>query len=165
MRDVLGNSGKTLNMGRKRPTDMKNNRDVMMPGPAPPGVEAEHSTRLSMWQQTFMGYKSRHCGEDGSQHRSNLSATQLVGLKTLGRKVSKLEVIVLQADKGKRFVVVDQATYLSMAQDHISNDVPTTPQEVAYSQRVLSATAKSLGNILGLGRLQSSPSARVQSFV
>ena len=155
LRDVMGESGKTIDMGRKRPMDQKNNHKVRMPGPAPPKIEAEFSTRLSVWQKAFMSYRDKHCDEEGVQSMSNLSPNQMVGLKTLSRKVSKLEAIVLQADKGKQFVVVDQATYLQMAEDHISKDVRTTPSEVAYSQRVLSATAKAVGNILGLGRAHS----------
>ena len=53
---------------------------------------------------------------------------------------------MLQADKGKKFVVVDEETYLLMADDHIAKDEVTGPEEVAESQRVLSSTAKSLGS-------------------
>ena len=35
-RDVISPDFKAVNMGQKRATDMKNNRDVKMPGPAPP---------------------------------------------------------------------------------------------------------------------------------
>ena len=75
-------------------------------------------------------------------------------MKTLGRKVAKLEVVVLQADKGKRFVVCDEATYLAMAMDHVSKDIETTPAEVRSSQNILSCTARALGNIMGMGRAQ-----------
>ena len=153
MRDVMGTGGDTINMGRKRPTDMCNNREVKMPGPAPPPrVEAEYSARLSAWQRAFMSFKDKECREDGTQKKSNLSATQL---KSLNKKVAKVEIIILQADKGKKFVVVDEETYLAMANDHLSRDVQSSPEEVATSQRVLSMTPRALGNILGLGRAQS----------
>ena len=32
LRDVLSDSGSEMNMGRTRPTDMRNNREVRMPG-------------------------------------------------------------------------------------------------------------------------------------
>ena len=69
--------------------------------------------------------------------------------------MAKLEAIVLQADKGKSFVVVDEMTYLAMAQDHVAKDIRTGPKEVSRSQRVLSCTARALGNVLGVGRCQS----------
>ena len=53
MRDVLTTDGKEMDMGRKRPTDMRNNRDVRMPGPAPAGVEAQYTTRLGAWQAAY----------------------------------------------------------------------------------------------------------------
>ena len=155
MRDVVDSSGKDLCMGRKRPTDMVNNREVKMPGPGPPRVEAEFSTRLSSWQRAFMSFKETDCNPDGVQKRSNLSPTQLIAVKTLSKKVAKVEIIVLQADKGSKFVVVDEETYLTMAQDHVCKDKKTSPKEIAESQRILSSTGKALGNILGLGRSHS----------
>ena len=73
-------------------------------------------------------------------------------MKSLGRKIARLEVIILEADKGKRFVVVDQATYLAMASDHTSKDRPATQAEVRKAQRTLSTTAKSMVNMFGVGR-------------
>ena len=147
-------AGDEINMGRLRPTDMKNNREVRMPGPAPPAVEAEYSTRLGVWHSAFSEFKKTHCRENGDQVRSNLSAAQQLGLKSLGKRVAKLEIIVLQADKGRKFVVVDEPTYVSMAMDHVSKDVETSPAEVRTSQNILSCTAKALGNIMGVGRAQ-----------
>ena len=72
-------------------------------------------------------------------------------MKTLAKKVAELDVIILKADKGKKFVVVDQATYLSTGQDHVSKDITTSPTEVRTSQWVLSTTARSLVNVLGVG--------------
>ena len=61
----------------------------------------------------------------------------------------------MESDKGKNFVVMDESTYLSMAEDHTASDQETTPEEVRTSQRVLSATAKALGNVFGVGLAQS----------
>ena len=151
MRDVLNEAGTELDMGRRRPTDMRNNREVKMPGPGRPQVEAEFSTRLGVWQAAFKAQKDKSCIKDGSQLRSNLSMEQQIGLQTLGKKVARLECIVMQADKGKGFVVCDEVTYRAMAQDHVGKDKETTKEEVARSQRVLTSMAKGLGNIFGVG--------------
>ena len=79
----------------------------------------------------------------------------MLGLKTLQGKVAKLECMVLEADKGKTFVVVDERTYRAMADDHISTDPVVTQEEVRESQLVLTSTGKSLANILNLGMNQS----------
>ena len=155
MRDVLSNDGKDLCMGRARPTDMRTNREVMMPGPSKAMVEAEYNTRVGVWEKAYHKYKSNHCKTDGTQLRGNLTVSQQIGLKTLAKKVSSLEVIILQADKGKRFVVVDQPTYLAMGQDHVAKDTVITPEDARASQRILSSMAKSLVNVLGVGTSQS----------
>ena len=154
-RDVLNNEGDEIDMGRKRCTDMRNNRNVRMPAPGPPAVEAEMNTRVGTWRKSFMNFRENNCNKDGVQNQSNLSPNQLLGMKTLLKKVAKLEAIVLEADKGKRFVIVDEATYLEMANDHISGDSPTTPDEVKKSQRILTATAKAIGNVTSLGMKHS----------
>ena len=59
---------------------------------------------------------------------------------------------MLEADKGKRFVVVDQSTYLAMAADHTIKDKPATQAEVRSTQRTLSSTAKAMVNMFGVGR-------------
>ena len=73
-RDVISPDFKAVNMGQKRATDMKNNRDVKMPGPAPPPiVEAGHNTRATMWQEIFMKHRMRLCDKNGKQRKRNLT--------------------------------------------------------------------------------------------
>ena len=45
-RDVMSTDGSSICMERLRPTDMRNNREVRMPGPAPPIVEAQYSKKV-----------------------------------------------------------------------------------------------------------------------
>ena len=67
MRDVISNDGKEIDMRRQRPTDMKNGREVKMPGPAPPVVEAENTVRLGVWQAAFNQHRMEHCRKNGEQ--------------------------------------------------------------------------------------------------
>ena len=87
--------------------------------------------------------------------KKNLSVAQQLGLKSLARKVSKMELIVLEADKGKSFVVTDEATYLDMARDHIAGDKECGPADVRKSERILATTAKAIGNAMNLGTKHS----------
>ena len=155
MRDVLSTDGCHLDMRRKRATDMRGNRSVMMPGPEKPIVEAEHSTRMDVWDKTFAKYMAAHCKESGEQVESNLSRGQALGLKSLLRKVSKLEIIILEADKGGKFVVVDEETFIAMANDHVKGDIPVSKEEVRQNQYILSSLSKAIANILCLGVSQS----------
>ena len=126
-RDVMSSDAKYLDMRRTRATDMKNNRQVMMPGPAKAAMEAMFNTRMGVWQGVHDRYKSKHCNESGEQTKSNLTPNQVLALKSLQRKVSRLELVVLEADKGGKFVVIDEAMYVTMAQDHLAKDTVPVP--------------------------------------
>ena len=120
VRDVLSEDGKRLDMRKKRATDMRGNREVFMPAPGKPIVEAEYNLRSSMWQREFLRFRNENCDKSGRQKTTNLSRSQELGLRSLSRRIAKLELLVLEADKGKRFVVDDKPTYLDMANDHVA---------------------------------------------
>ena len=69
-RDVVEDDCLTVNMGKKRATDMRNNRNVIMPGPGPTRVEANHAVRVGVWLDVFEKYRRRHCDEQGNQRNS-----------------------------------------------------------------------------------------------
>ena len=75
-RDVISEDEKSVRMGRMRVTDMKNNREVCMSGPAPPSVEAALNTRMGVWQECYDRYKKRNCNKKGAQIKSNLTLGQ-----------------------------------------------------------------------------------------
>ena len=154
-RDVISSDGTNVDMRRKRATDMRGNRMVYMPGPDKPIVEAENSTRIGVWDKTFALFMKDNCKDDGTQLKSNLSRSQTLGLRSLSRRVAKVEIVVLEADKGKKFVVVDEATYKAMALDHMRGDIRVSREGVRDSQRILSSTAKSLANMVSLGSAHS----------
>ena len=143
-------------MRRKRPTDMRNNRNVRMPPPGSALLEVERNTRVGTWRKASKDYAKENCDSKGSQLKKNLTVNQMLGLKSLSRKVARLELLVLEADKGKKFVVVDEQTYVNMSMDHVGGDRPTSPAEVRHSQSVLSSTVKALGNAVNLGLSHSS---------
>ena len=75
----------------------------------------------------------------------------MAALKSLGRKVARLQIVILKADKGKRFVVMSEQMYLDMVNNHVSKDRPVTTGEVRSHQRVLSTTAKAMVSMFGVG--------------
>ena len=80
---------------------------------------------------------------------------QRLALARLKKRVAKLGVMVLEADKGKRFVIVDESTYVQMSRDHVTKDRVIEPEDVSCAQRIMSTTAKALVTILGVGKSQS----------
>ena len=135
-RDLIADDGKSMDLGRKRPTDQRNNRKVHMPPPGPPLEEAASNTRMGAWQKALENHRKKFCREDGTQVQSNLSNGQQLALKKLSKRIAKLEILVMESDKGKNFVVMNESTYLAMAADHTASDVKTTPEDMRYSQRV-----------------------------
>ena len=85
-RDVIDNSGESINYGRTRATDMTNNRKVIMPGPESPSQEAINETRINTWRTVFQEYIKSDGNKDGTPMSSNLSTTQQAGLLSLSKK-------------------------------------------------------------------------------
>ena len=154
-KDVIGEDGRSFDMGRQRATGMKNNRRVFMPGPAPPRVEAGLNTRMDIWRRTYAQHMLKNCNSKGEQKESNLSIEQQLAMKSLGKRISKDEIVVRECDKGKRFVVMPMSMYTAMGNDHTDKDVSVTVGEVRKSQKILSTAAKSMVNMFGVGRIQS----------
>ena len=127
----------------------------MMPGPAPPSVEAGHNTRLGIWNEVFAKVKMKLCDKEGRQKKRNLTLGQELALKSLDHKVAKVEIMILEADKGKEFVVVDEATYRAIASDHFSKDIMASKEDMTKSQRILSSTSQAMVNIFGVGKSHS----------
>ena len=73
----------------------------MMPGPAPAIVEAEYCSRMGAWHKVFDDYVAANCNKKGEQIETNLSANEALGLKMIGKKIAKNEIVVLEADKGE----------------------------------------------------------------
>ena len=150
-RDVIEEEKMSVNMRKKRATDMRNNRNVFMPGPGPAKVESSHTVRMWVWTETFNEYRRRHCDDKGGPLKKNLTIGQQIALKSLGRKIARLELLVLEADKGKRFVLTTEKTYKAMASDHVAKDKMASICEIRSCQRVLSCTAKAMVNMFGTG--------------
>ena len=155
MRDVVSSCGRKIDMGRLRATDMSNNRSVYMPRPAGPKTEAELSTRQGMWLKSFTDFMETRCDKTGVQNDTNISPSEQIALKSLGRKVAEKKIVIMEADKGKMLVVVDTEVYQQMSEDHVDPADSIDPAQLRQSERLLSAQAKALVNTLGAGRLQS----------
>ena len=154
-RDVLNVKDNSLDMRNEQVTDMRGSRCVMMPGPGPSNMEAKYNMRMDVWEQVFVKHMKSSCNDEGEQLVSNLSTNQALGQKAISKKMVMNELIVLEADKGKRFVVIKEHTYISMAWDHTAGDIPVDTEWVRESQCVLSSVTKGLANTFDLGSAHS----------
>ena len=150
-RDMIYSFGNKIDYGRTRATDMTNNRHIYMPSPETPSQEALNQTWIDTWHTTQNEYMKLHCAKNGTQHSVNLTPTQQTGLMSITKKIHKQEIMIVPADKGKKLVAIDEATYVRMAQEHIANNRPITEHDVNQSQRILNVTSKPLVKIFNVG--------------
>ena len=155
MRDVLSDSGDTLDMRHKRATDMRGEQDYHDARPE----QASSGSRVH--------YENGCVGQDVCQlHVSQLQQTWCAeGLQPVEEpddwpQDTEQESCQTQGNcfggiKGKKFVLVDEQTYTEMAKDHMAGDVPVSNEEIRENQKTLSSTAKSLANIFSLGMSHS----------
>ena len=78
-------SCKLLDLTQLRPTDMKNNRQVIMPPTRPMSEELAISARRSALLRTAQEYIGANCDQKGQQVESNLTPSLVAGIKSLRR--------------------------------------------------------------------------------
>ena len=97
---------------RKRVTDFKGNTRVIFPRKC---GDKDMEGKLEMMRlevlAAYKGYVMGNFGDRGDQ-KSNLTASQLRGLKSLKKKMKDGSVVILPTDKSGRFAVMSVATYI-----------------------------------------------------
>ena len=96
----------TINMGRKKATDMPNNRRVFMPPPRPVKEESLLAARKNVWDNVTNDFIGKGCDKDGNQVDCNLIKGQREGLRMLRKRIKEGELVVCKSDKGKRLTVI-----------------------------------------------------------
>jgi len=84
-------------------------------------------------------------------HESNLSAKELIGLKSLKKRVSKGDIVVTQIDKLKRFSVLTRQQYIESGMQHTKRDLEIDPKRVKRIQNTVNDHVKWLGEMSNLG--------------
>ena len=121
-RQTVDTEAGTIDMSKKRATDLKNNRRVMMPGPMTAREEGIMNSRIEMWRETTEEYRKENCRKDGSVKECNLTLLQSTGLKMLQKRVKAGEIVVSEADKGKLLTVCSVDSYRRQGIVHIGTD-------------------------------------------
>ena len=100
----------TLNMARRRVTDLKGNSRVHFPRkPRPLDEEAALETLRVEMRSLFRTYVSKNCKEGGVQ-ASNLTKSQAKGLKSLKKRVSGGELVIIPTDKSGNLAIIIRLT-------------------------------------------------------
>ena len=69
--------------------------------------------------------------------KSNLSKSELRGLKSLKKRVSQNEIVVCETDKSKKFAVLTRKQYEDAGKAHVDGDILVDPEEIKSVQKVI----------------------------
>ena len=90
-------------------------------------------------------------GKNGEQE-SSLTQEEKIGLKSLQKRISSGEIIVIKTDKSSKLAVTTQEKYKEMGQEHVSKDKIIGRQEVIEMEEKLNGHSRAWANIFGTGK-------------
>ena len=112
-------TSKELNMQKMKVTDSKHNTRVILAQPMPAIKESMVGVRQNEWAKIRSQFKEEFCDEEGNQ-KSNLTAPQRRGIKSLVIRVKNGEIVILETDKSGKLVVMLLEDYLAAGLVHTS---------------------------------------------
>ena len=119
-RVIFNQEDQTLDLRKRKVTDLQQNNKVYLPPPLNPSTEAGLAVRGTEYLDTFSNFCEQNCDSKGNQ-KANSNPTKLkVGLKSLGKRIKEGELTVLETDKTGKFGTMDRETYLRMGEKHNS---------------------------------------------
>ena len=119
---------------KKKVTDTKGNSRVNFPKE---GGDVDDEAKLEMVRLELKNVFNQYCVEKclkGGAQKSNLNEAERRGLKSLRKRVSNSEIIVVPTDKSGRFAIMSLATYEKAGQAHTSKDEVVEFSEIKSTQ-------------------------------
>ena len=136
-RNIFDHSSKTFNFSKRRATDMKCNSRVYFPRKARSLEEESKLETLRVeLHGVFKDYVRRNC-KDGGKQVSNLTVNQLRGLKSIRKRVTDGELVILPTDKSGRLAVMTRESYRVAGMLHTKKDREVGWGEIKESQKEL----------------------------
>ena len=157
---IYSKTDKSLDLGKFKATDYKFNNFIHMPNPGKTEKEAAHEIRkremLKIFKKVVSGgskMKKNAAGGKGAEHRveSNLSKSELEGLKSLRKRVNNKEIVITQTDKSRRFCVLRYDQYLDSGHKHTNKDMEIEHSHLKAVQRGVNDHCTWLRKIFNIG--------------
>ena len=148
---------KVLDLGKLKATDYKYNKHVFLPRNETTEKEALHEVRRVAMLDIFrksLGEKQtgkHRKKEDDEKVKSNLTKSELAGMKSLQKRVQNNEIIITETDKSRKFCVMTVEQYYSAGQKHTKNDMKVSCDQVKSIQKFVNDHSAWLRKIFGLG--------------
>ena len=150
-REIYDQENGSLDMRKRRATDVKSNQRVYLPGPRPAREEAELLVRSQRLENQMLKFMKEYCNERGELRESNLSEQEKRGLKKLLKRVKDKEIVVNVTDKSGKLCVTSMESYIRQGNKHINGDREVSWEEIVTIQRRVTAHARVIVKIFNIG--------------
>ena len=139
---------KKINFRNLRPTDMKYNKRVFLPGP----MSEEEEIKVLNLKNELMKEIEQYSKENRNKmNMRNLTKKEKDGLKSLKKK-NKSNLIISQTDKSSKFSVDTRDNYMDAMQVHIEKDEDITESDHLKAQKEANAHSIFWCEILGISK-------------
>ena len=143
----------SLDPGRLKATDYKFNKSTNLPKPSSADVEAKHDLRKKESLAIFDKVVSNPSSKSKTPYacKSNLTPSELRGLKSLQKRVADGSIVVCESDKSVRVCVMSREQYLAAGFEHCKKDLEVSHTEVKRLQKYVNANVEWMHEIFGSG--------------
>ena len=153
---------KTLDFRNLKPTDLKNNKRIVIPDLFDDPEEIRRNNLKSELKQVVIKYKNNHCDKFGNVIDNNLTETQLRDIKKLKQRIKDEGLTCGETDKTGK-LTLDTVDNLSKKMDkHVKDDKVLSDKEVKKIENKLNRHMESWVGILKPGE-QNKQIRRVKS--
>ena len=150
-RQVFDYHDKKYDARKRRATDLKECARVTLPKPLNSQEEANIEIRKKTQMEIFRNYVKNNTGKNGDQE-SCLTQEEKIGLKSLQKRISSGEIMIIKTDKSSKLAVITPEKYKELGQEHVSKDKIISRQEVIDMEEVLNGHSRAWANIFGSGK-------------
>ena len=141
---------KNLDFGRRKATEMKQNKRVTLPKASSIQVEALIEVRRKRATQLY-DLCVKKLGEEVEMGKDNLTMGERRGLKSLKKRVADNEIIICSTDKSGRFCVLTREQYLEAGRVHVEKDRKISIEDQGEIERAVNGHMRWWNSIWNLG--------------
>ena len=149
-RQPFDQDNSTIDMRKKRVSDLKSNSRVILPKPLDAKREAFIAVRKEQWLKVFREFIAEKAPE-GKQN-DNLTKKQKVGLAKLKKRIKDGEIVVLQTDKSGKLCITTLENYIKMGEEHTRGDKKVDAKKIEEIEREVNGHTSMWNKILNLGK-------------
>ena len=146
-REIYDPESKTLDLGKLKCTDLRNNPRLHMPGPRPQREETMMQAKKEMYIEATKMYISKNCYKDGSQREGGLDDEFKEGLEEIEEYKKTYNVVISTTDKSGKYTLNSRDSYKAQGDKHVSGDKEISWDDVTTIQNEVICHSKALCNV------------------